>query len=60
VSGDNDRSWLISTAPSMQRRALDLALFRAWRAWLRPLTILCAAVAGAHFAHRMHHGDKSK
>jgi hypothetical protein len=60
VSGGDDRRWLISTAPSVERRVLDLALFRAWRAWLRPLTILCAAVAGAHFAHRLHHGKKEK
>jgi hypothetical protein len=42
VSGGDDRRWLISTAPSVERRVLDLAL------------------AGAHFAHRMHHGKKEK
>jgi hypothetical protein len=39
---------LIASAPNV---ALNTALWRFWRRVLAPVTISCAAIAGAHWAH---------
>ncbi|MBL8396145.1 MAG: hypothetical protein JNK99_15605 [Candidatus Accumulibacter sp.] len=39
---------LIASAPNV---ALNTALWRFWRLAWAPVTIACAAIAGAHWAH---------
>jgi hypothetical protein len=40
---------LIADAPDVR---LNTALWRFWRQVLMPVTIACAAIAGAHWAHQ--------